>query len=73
MKWISVKDEMPKYDDIVLFACTGATSQYIKMGKHISTDSSGENFRCINNSIIKVTHWMLLPKLPKLQKRDWRK
>ena len=71
MKWISVKDELPRdFQEVLFFALTnGGNTREIMTGhrengfwKHCCMFYSSQTL----NHLVKVTHWMELPDYPNL-------
>ena len=64
-EWISVKDRLPEYDQIVL--CYKA-DRGVRVGKHLNAtyaDGVSAFMDCIWNYAFGATHWMPLPMPPR--------
>lgn len=67
--WISVKDEMPPYDESVLVFCEGYTEPEIcQMGQEYDQIVFYNEEGCVIND--RVTHWMPLPVMPESVKME---
>lgn len=66
MKWISVKDEMPKpHSGLCLMFCKiDSGAERVSIGYYQDTYSQWVNNAPIIGNINKVTHWMPLPNEP---------
>ena len=63
MEWISVKDELPEFDEQVLIITDKQQKLVTKLvSKHI--DAEGETLNW-SPDIHEITHWMPLPEPPK--------
>lgn len=58
MKWISVKDQLPAYDEFVLWACDSGYMFVDHLDKEMSVEL------LVSKGLV-ITHWCQLPPLPK--------
>lgn len=68
MKWISVKDELPNYNERVLVYGNGYTKHNQKDNPRVMIgilSKTDDRFRASPGIyLLKATHWMLLPEEP---------
>lgn len=65
--WISVEDELPPFDEVVIVHCDDTLNPNDMMLTHRTNDNDiiiDENNFCTYNEEI-ITHWMPIPKLNK--------
>lgn len=65
MKWVSVKDRLPKEDEWILIA--SSILKYFEMGVFLDSGNGTQTFKDPDRGYFiypSVSHWMPLPEIP---------